>query len=316
MIPSPITVFGGAGFVGRYIVQALAKRGARVRVACRAPARAGFLKPMGDVGQITLVAVDMLDRDSLAAAVAGSQAVVNAVGILFERGRQTFPAIHVRAAEHIAAASRADGVDRLIHISAIGADPHADALYARSKGMGEGAVKKAFRGATIIRPSVIFGREDEFFNRFAALAQWLPALPLIGGGRTLFQPVYVGDVAEAVARCLEQPNAASKTYELGGPERLDFKALMERVLEHSGRRRLLVPVPTAIAQFQASFLEWLPTPPLTRDQVRLLANDNVVAKRARSLATLGIEPTPIAAVVPGYLSRFRPGGPRRRPQPA
>ena len=303
-----VTVFGGSGFIGRYIVRLLAQEGWRVNVAVRDAERAKFLKPMGDVGQVTPMAVSLRDRDAVAAAVAGADVVVNLVGILYESGRQSFEAIHHEGARTVAEAAAKAGVARLIQISAIGADPASPSLYARTKAAGEAAVRGAFPAATILRPSLVFGPEDGFFNRFAGLARVMPALPLFGGGKTRFQPVYVGDVAEAVQRVLADPNAAGKTYELAGPTIYTFRQLMELMLKEIRRKRCLVSIPFGIARLEARFLQVLPVPPLTVDQVRLLERDNVAAADAPGLAELGIAPTPVEAVIPSYLDRFRPGG--------
>ncbi len=303
-----VTVFGGSGFIGRYIVRLLAQEGWRVNVAVRDAERAKFLKPMGDVGQVTPMAVSLRDRDAVAAAVAGADVVVNLVGILYESGRQSFEAIHHEGARTVAEAAAKAGVARLIQISAIGADPASPSLYARTKAAGEAAVRGAFPAATILRPSLVFGPEDGVFNRFAGLARVMPALPLFGGGKTRFQPVYVGDVAEAVQRVLADPNAAGKTYELAGPTIYTFRQLMELMLKEIRRKRCLVSIPFGIARLEARFLQVLPVPPLTVDQVRLLERDNVAAADAPGLAELGIAPTPVEAVIPSYLDRFRPGG--------
>ena len=303
-----ITVFGGAGFIGRHLIRRLAKQGWIIRVATRQPSAATFLKPLGDVGQITPIRVPLDDPAALQAALGGARAVVNLVGILYEKGDRNFDAVHVRGAQAVAAAAAQAGAERLIHISAIGADPRSESDYARSKGAGEAAVKAAFAKATILRPSVVFGPEDDFFNRFAAMACLSPVLPLIGGGATKFQPVYVGDVAEAIVACLGKPASGGKTYELGGPQSYSFKDLMEIVMAQIGRRRLLVPLPFALADIQAAFLEKLPVPPLTRDQVRMLRRDNVVAKGALGLADLGIVPAAVESVVPTYMDRYRKGG--------
>jgi len=308
MSVASVTVFGGSGFVGRHIVRDLAKAGASVRVAVRRPDRALFLKPMGDVGQITPVAANIRDDASVAAAVEGSDAVVNLVGVLYESGRQTFDAVHHQGAGRIARAAKAAGVDRLVHVSAIGADAHALSDYARSKAAGEAAVRAEFPDADIVRPSVVFGVDDNFFNLFAALARLSPVLPLIGGGKTRFQPVFVGDVAAAAAAILSAPKGSGSTYELGGPEILTFRELMEMVLRATGRRRLLVPVPFAIMEWYGAMLGVLPRPLLTRDQVRLLRSDNTAEHGLPGLADLGVAPTAVSAIVPSYLSRYRRGG--------
>ena len=305
---SRATLFGGSGFVGRYLVRRLAKAGARVRVVVRDPAGGSFLKPLGDPGQIDLRRGSVLDEASVSEAVAGADVVVNLVGILYESGRQTFAAVHAEGARRVAEAAKAAGVRRLVQVSAIGASSRSPALYARTKAAGEAAVGKAFPGATIVRPSIVFGPEDDFFNRFAGLARLTPVLPLIGGGRTRFQPVHAGDVAEAIARILGNPQTAGKTYELGGPHVYTFREMLELILRETGRKRLLVPLPLWVATLQAAVLELLPKPLLTRDQVRMLARDNVVGAEALGLADLGITPVAVESIVPAYLARYRRGG--------
>ena len=303
------TVFGGSGFVGRYTVGEFARRGYRVRVAVRRPDRALFLKPLGDVGQITPVMANIRDDASVGDALAGAQVAVNLVGVLYEAGAQGFRAVHEEGAGRIARAATDAGVERLVHVSAIGAAPDSDAKYARSKAAGEQAVRAGFPGAAIVRPSIVFGVEDDFFNRFAWIARLAPALPLIGGGATKFQPVYVGDVAEGIARIVEDAGTAGQSYEFGGPAVLSFRELMDYMLDQIGRRRLLLPVPGALAMLPARILELSPFPPLlTRDQIRMLASDNVAGADAPGLADLGIAPTPLDAVAPGYLARYRRGG--------
>ncbi len=304
------TVFGGSGFLGRHLVRRLAAEGRRVRVAVRDPEAAGFLKPMGDVGQIVPIRADVRDDRAVAAALEGAGAAVNLVGILYEKSGRTFQAIHAEAAGRIAAKAAAAGVRRLVHVSAIGADPAAPSRYASSKGAGEAAVRAAFAAATVLRPSIVFGPEDDFFNRFGAMARVAPALPLIGGGTTRFQPVYAGDVAAAIQHCLGDPATAGKTYELGGPRSYGFRELMQYVLAETRRRRWLLPLPFALASLLAMVLERLPVPPLTRDQVTMLRRDNVVTPGALGLADLGIVPIALEAVVPKYLARYRRGGNR------
>jgi NADH dehydrogenase len=306
-----ITVFGGSGFLGRHLVRALAKRHYRIRVACRRPDLAGHLQPLGRVGQIHAVQANVRHSGSVEAAARGASAVINLVGILYERGRQRFDAVQAYGAEQVALAAAAHGT-RMIQVSAIGADADSTSGYARAKAEGEHAVLAAKSDATIFRPSIMFGPEDGFFNKFAAMARILPALPLIGGGETKFQPVFVGDVAEAIARAVDGQAKPGTIYELGGPEALTFKALMEYVLEVTERRRLLIPLPFALAKLQATFLQLLPKPPLTPDQVDLLRSDNVVSPQAeaegRTLGALGIEPTAMEIIVPSYLWRFRKTG--------
>jgi uncharacterized protein YbjT (DUF2867 family) len=303
-----VTVFGGSGFIGRTLIKRLAKTGAVIRVPVRNPERAKVLKPMGDVGQITPFRIDIRSAHEIAAAVAGADVVVNLIGILYERGVSRFALAHAEAPGRMAAAAQHAGATRFVHVSAIGADPAAPAAYARSKAAGEAAVRAALPKAVILRPSIVFGPEDDFFNRFAALAQFVPALPLIGGGHTRFQPVYVGDVADAIMVALGDPATDGRTFELGGPRPYSFKALMELMLGEIHRRRLLVPLPFGLAALQAAVLELLPVPLLTRDQVKLLARDNVVGSGALTLRDLGIAPTALEAILPTYLDRFRPGG--------
>jgi uncharacterized protein YbjT (DUF2867 family) len=303
-----VTVIGGAGFIGRYVVKRLAPRGTVIAVVSRHADAAGFLRPMGDVGQIALIDADLADERRLAAAIAGSDAVILSVGILYERGRQRFEAVHHQGPALVARLAAAAGVKRLIHLSAIGADRASPSAYGRSKAAGEAAVRAAFPEATILRPSVVFGPEDDFFNRLARLARVSPALPLFGGGRTRFQPVYVGDVADAVIAALLRPEAPGRIYQLGGPRIYTFRELMELVLRQTQRRRLLVSMPFAVASLQAALLEWLPSPPLTRDQVRLLKRDNVVLPGLPDLVDLGVMPTAAELVLPDYLARFRRGG--------
>ncbi len=303
------TVLGASGFIGRYVVKRLAARGTVIAAVSRHASAAGYLRPMGDVGQIATIDAGLDDEAVLAAALAGAEVVVSSVGILFERGRQRFDSVHHRGAARLALLAKAAGAKRFVHISAIGADPAAASLYARSKGAGEAAVREGFPEATILRPSVVFGPEDDFFNRFAVMARYLPALPLIGGGHTRFQPVYVGDVADAVIAALDRHDAVGRTYELGGPKVYSFRQLMELVLAEVHRRRLLVTLPFGLASLEAAFLEWLPSPPLTRDQVRLLQRDNVVSSDLPGLAELGVVPTAVELILPTYLDRFR----RRRP---
>jgi NADH dehydrogenase len=303
-----VTVFGGSGFIGRYVVQRLARDGWTVRVAVRHPARAKFLKPLGDIGQITPLCVPLQDAAAVATSLAGADAAINLVGILFEAGRQRFQAVQAEGAGAIARAAAEAGVKSLVHVSSIGADPAAASVYARTKGEGEAAVLAAFPEATILRPSVLFGPEDDFFNRFAEMSRFAPALPLVGGGRTRFQPVYVGDVATAVMTALDEPACRGKVYELGGPKVYSFRELLEIMLKVIGRRRALVNLPFGIASLQAAFMELLPVPPLTRDQVALLRHDNVVAPGALTFKDLGIEPTALEAIIPSYLERYRAGG--------
>jgi uncharacterized protein YbjT (DUF2867 family) len=307
-----VTVFGGSGFLGRHVVRALAKREYRIRVAVRRPELAGHLQPLGRVGQIHPVQANVRNPASVQAAMRDSGVVVNLVGILNPTGAQTFEAVHARAAGTVAKAA-ADIGARMVHISAIGADENSASDYARTKAAGEKAVLAAVPSATIMRPSVVFGPEDEFTNRFAALARLSPALPLIGGGATRMQPVYVGDVATAVADAVDGKTRAGATYELGGPEVLTMREIMQLICEITDRDRWLVTLPFGLAKLQALFLQFAPGAlKLTADQVELLKKDNVVSDAANAagltLAGLGISPDSMEAVAPQYLWRFRPMG--------
>jgi uncharacterized protein YbjT (DUF2867 family) len=306
-----VTVFGGSGFLGRHVVRALAKLGYRIRVAVRRPELAGYLQPLGRVGQIHAVQANLRYAASVEAATRGADVVINLVGILFERGRQRFDAVQAFGAEAVALAAAAFGA-RMIHVSAIGADEQSPSHYARSKAAGERLVLAAVPSAVILRPSVLFGPEDDFFNKFAAIARFSPALPLIGGGHTRFQPVFAGDVASAAVAAIEGRAQDGQIYELGGPEVRSFKELMQFMLAIVERRRLLVPLPFALAKFQAGFLQFMPTPLLTPDQVELLRRDVVVTDAAqserRTLEALGVEPVAMETIVPTYLWRFRKTG--------
>jgi len=303
-----VAVLGGAGFVGRYVVKRLAERGDVLTVGGRHAAAAKFLKLKGEVGQVGLVNLSIADERLLSAFVANNDAVVNLVGILQERGRQRFDLLHHVAPARLARLAREAGVERLVHVSAIGADARSTSAYARTKAAGEAAVRDAFPTATILRPSIVFGPEDQFFNRFAAMATVSPMLPMIGGGETRFQPVYVGDVADAVVRCIDDSSTAGRTYELGGPKIYTLRALVELLLAEIRRKRLLIDIPFGLATLQARLMSLLPNAPLTPDQVEMLKRDHIVSSGALTLATLGIEATPVEAILPSYLDRFRRGG--------
>ncbi len=303
-----VTVFGGSGFLGRYVIERLADRDVIVRAGVRDPEAAKHLKPLGQVGQVNVFPCDVRDEDAVRRALDGADAVINLVGILAQRGRQTFKAIHVDAPETMARAAAEAGCKAMVHVSAIGASRMAMSEYGRSKAAGEQAVRDAFPAATIVRPSVIFGPEDEFFNLFGGLARLAPALPLYGGGKTRFQPVYVADVADAIVAALFDSAAAGKTYELGGPREYTFAELMEYLLTEIRRKRALVSLPFFMGDIQAFFSEFLPNPPVTRDAMKSLREDNVVASDALTLKDLGVEPTAMELIVPTYVHRYRRGG--------
>ena len=303
-----VAILGGAGFIGRYLVKRLAERGDVLTVGGRRAASAKYLKLKGDVGQVGLVNIAIDDEALLPAFVANNDAVINLVGILHESGGQRFDRVHHVGPARLARLAREAGVARFVHISAIGADPRSTSAYARTKAAGEEAVRDAFPTATILRPSVVFGPEDQFFNRLAALAMISPVVPVIGGGETRFQPVYVGDVADAAVHCLDDSTTAGRTYELGGPKIYSLRALTELLLAEIHRKRYLLDLPFGLASLQARLMSLLPNPPLTPDQVEMLKRDNVVSSGALTLATLGITPTPVEAILPTYLDRFRRGG--------
>ncbi|MBX3570279.1 MAG: complex I NDUFA9 subunit family protein [Rhizobiaceae bacterium] len=317
--PKLVTVFGGSGFVGRHVVRALAKRGYQVRVACRRPDLAGHLQPLGNVGQIRAVQANLRVRWSVDRAVQGADHVVNLVGILHETGRQSFPAVQDFGARAVAEAARAVGAG-LTHGSALGSNADSESGYARSKAAGEAGVFATIPNAVVVRPSIIFGPEDAFFNRFANMARFSPVLPLIGGGTTRFQPVFVGDLAEAIARSVDGKVEGGRIYELGGPQVLTFRECLEEMLKIIDRKRLLVPVPWGIAALLGAILGMLPNPLLTSDQVTLLKSDNVVSgeaeKELRTLAGIGVAGRTIASVLPSYLWRYRAAGQFTKPTAA
>lgn len=315
-----VTIFGGAGFVGTQIVQLLARQGYRIRVAVRRPDLAGHVKPLGAVGQVMPIQANIRNAESVRRAVHGASIVINLVGIGYQRGKQRFRAVHVQGARHVAEAAKAEGVEKLLHMSILGADPQSASVNARTRALGEEAVREVFPQAVIIRPSIIFGTGDGFFNLMGTLARWFPVLPLIGGD-TRFQPVYVGDVADAFVAAAEGRVKAGQVYELGGPEIETYRQLMQRVLRETHRRNPLIPVPAAIGKLLAAPFALLPFPPLlTADQVDQLQADNVVSDAAirekRTLAAFGVEPTPMDAILPTYLWRFRRHGQFDRQQPA
>jgi uncharacterized protein YbjT (DUF2867 family) len=301
------TVFGGSGFIGRYLVKRLAHKGFVVRVAVRDPQAALFLKTAGAVGQVVPLYAAVENEATVHRAVEGAALVVNLVGILAETRAGDFQRVHAEGAGRVARLAAATGVERLVHISAIGADPASPSQYGSSKAAGEQAVIAAFPRATILRPSIVFGPEDQFFNRFAAMARLLPVMPVISG-ETKLQPVYVGDIADAIMAVLARAETEATLYELGGPRVWSFRELLAYVLQETGRHRMLLNIPMGLAKLKASFLERLPGKPLTRDQLLMLSRDNVVSGNAPGLAELGLVPTPVELVVPGYLRRFQPGG--------
>ncbi|HEY8004016.1 MAG TPA: complex I NDUFA9 subunit family protein [Phenylobacterium sp.] len=306
-----VTVFGGSGFIGAQAVRQLAKAGWRIRVAVRNPAAAYAMRLHGDVGQIDIVQANVRNEPSLRRALVGATAAVNLVAVMREAGRQGFEALHVTGARNVATAARAEGVTRLVQMSALGADAASPSNYARTKAQGEAAVREVYRDAVVVRPSIVFGPEDRFFNRFAAMAQVSPALPLIGGGHTRFQPVFVGDVGKALARTVALPEAAGVTYELGGPAVFSFRQLMELMLGEIDKRRFLAPVPWPLARLMGAggdLAGLLIEPPITSDQVALLRADNVASGACPGLPELGLTPTTLEAVLPTYLYRYRRGG--------
>ncbi len=321
-----ITVFGGSGFIGRHVVRRLANAGWTVRAVCRDTEAANFLRTMGDVGQVIPWGGDVRDPASVKLALDGADAAINLVGILYESGNSSFEAVHVTGAKNVAEAAAAAGCRALVHMSALGADANSTSAYGRSKAGGEAAVLAAFPKASIVRPSVVFGPEDNFFNLFAGLCRFSPFLPVIGApalpkfgvggedgtfidflgdGGPKFQPVYVGDVAAAIACCLENVEAAGQVYTLGGPGVYSFADMMRMLLKTTGRKRILLPVPFGIAEILAFFMQMLPKPLLTLDQVRMMESDNVRVREAQGLVQLGISPTPMEAILPVYLNRYR-----------
>jgi len=306
-----VTVFGGSGFVGTQAVRYLAKAGWRVRVAVRNPNLAYKMRLLGDVGQVDIAQANLRDPASLERALAGATASLNLVGVLYDGGRQGFEAVHVEGARNVAEAARACGVQRVVQMSALGASPTSASKYARTKAAGEAAVREIYPDAVVVRPSIVFGNGDSFFERFAKMAQFSPALPLIGGGESRFQPVFVGDLGQALARIVADETHAGRTFELGGPSVFTFRELMEQLLAVTGQTRALVPVPWPAASALGKLGDlaaFAITPPITSDQVELLKADNVVSAGAPGLADLGITPTPVEAVLPEYLYTYRRGG--------
>lgn len=311
--PDTICVVGGSGFLGRYVVKLLTEAGYRVKIVSRNPNAVDDLKTTGALGQVAFVKGNLAFPETVTRHIEGSAAVVNLVGILFESGgKQNFSTLHALGAEKLAQAAEREGVPVYIHMSALGVDRSSASTYAHTKMLGEKAVRAAFPNATILRPGVMFGAEDNFFNQFAAMAMISPVLPLIGKGETRFQPVYVGDVARAVLEAIRQPKIASgKTFELTGAETMTLRGVMEYVLKQTGRKACLVNVPFSIAGFMGTLSQVLPRPLLTRDQVKLLKYDNVASGNLPGLGALGIPATPVDNIVPDYLTRFRKGAKKR-----
>lgn len=306
-----VTVFGGSGFVGTQAVRYLAKAGWRIRVAVRNPNLAYKMRLLGDVGQIDVVQANLRNVPSLERALDGATVALNLVGLLYETGRQGFQAVHVMGAKNIADVAKAKGVQRLVQMSALGANEHSPSKYGRTKAEAEIEVRAVYPGATIVRPSIVFGPGDGFFNKFAAMAQISPVLPLIGGGKTRFQPVYVGDVGQALARMVTDPATAGQTYELGGPGTFSFRELLEKMLAETDQRRFLAPIPFPVAGLLGKAGEltaFLMAPPVTSDQVELLKVDNIVSGQYPGLTDLGVTPTTLESVLPTYLYRYRKGG--------
>lgn len=301
-----ITIYGGTGFVGRSVVRRLAKLGCRIRVATRSESEVNRLKVCGDVGQITPVCVDLLYPETLEAALENSDFVLNFIGSLYEKGKMTFDLLHHQTPKTIAQYAQKHNIQKLVHISALGADPASNSVYAKTKAAGEAAVLNAFPKATLLRPSVIFGPDDRFFNRFAQMATYAPCLTVFDGGHTKLQPVYVGDVADAVVKVLEDKTCDGQTYELGGPRVYSIRDLMHLILSMIKRDRPVVSLPSGIGSLIGYFGEFLPEPPLTRDQIKLLATDSVVCGQAKGFKELGITPGDVELIVPEYLKHYQP----------
>lgn len=310
--PGLVTVFGGSGFIGKQAVHALARAGWRVRVAVRKPGMAFDLRPMGDVGQIQLVRCDVTSKEDVAAALNGADAAVNLVGVLYESGKRSFDAMHVDASRNIAEACAALNIPRLVQMSALGADAASPSAYGRTKAEAEAAVRAAKPDAVILRPSVVFGSDDGFLNNFGSMATYAPALPLIGGGKTRFQPVYVGDVAEVIVQAAGRADVGGRTFELGGPAVWSFEDILKYILRETKRQRLLIDIPFPIARIIGGLAQITAAfgikPVLSKDQVLMLETDNVVSAGAEGLAAFNIEPTGLEAIAPAYLWRYRTGG--------
>ena len=302
------TIFGATGFIGRHLIRRLTEKDFRIIVATRSPYLHGYLKPLGDPGQIDLERVNLFDEKTLKVLLKNSNVVVNLVGILYETRKQKFENIHSKFPELLSKLCNEHGIEKFIHLSALGINEDVKSMYMRTKLQGEKNILNNFDNSIILRPSIVFGPEDKFFNQFASLSQFLPFLPMIGGGQTKFQPIYVGDVAKAIATILETEEIDNKIYELGGAEIFTFQQLMNILLKEIQKRRFLIPIPFSIAKFMARILQLFPKPLITTDQIEMLKEDNVVSNNYGTLLDLNIEPTTIESILPHYIYRFRKGG--------
>ena len=302
------TIFGATGFIGRHLMRRLTEKDFRIIVATRSPYLHGYLKPLGDPGQIDLERVNLFDEKTLKVLLKNSNVVVNLVGILYETRKQKFENIHSKFPELLSKLCNEHGIEKFIHLSALGINEDVKSMYMRTKLQGEKNILNNFDNSIILRPSIVFGPEDKFFNQFASLSQFLPFLPMIGGGQTKFQPIYVGDVAKAIATILETEEIDNKIYELGGAEIFTFQQLMNILLKEIQKRRFLIPIPFSIAKFMARILQLFPKPLITTDQIEMLKEDNVVSNNYGTLRDLNIEPTTIESILPHYIYRFRKGG--------
>ena len=302
------TIFGGSGFIGRHLIRRLTKQDYRILVATRSPHLSVFLKPLGGSGQVELVKTNLYDSNDIKNILKNSNVVINLVGILYENKKQKFHNLHSEFPNMLSKICSENNIEKLIHVSALGVKENHTSKYTQSKYNGEKYIQNNFKNPIILRPSVIFGPEDKFFNTFASLAQFSPALPLVGGGKTKFAPIYVEDVANAIIEVLELNNSEPKIYELGGPENYSFKELMEILLKEIKKKRFLIPIPFGVAKFQSYFLQMMPNPLLTPDQVELLKHHNIVSGDYPTLKDLGITGTPIQSILPKYIYRFREGG--------
>ena len=303
-----IAIFGAGGFIGKHLIRNLTKLDYRIKIATRSPYLKGYLKPLGNPGQIELFKTNIFNEEDVKNVLKNCDLVINLVGILYETGKQKFNHIHSRFPQLLSNLCNEQGIKNLVHISALGVKEKHNSLYMQSKLEGEKNIQDTFKPSVILRPSVVFGPEDKFFNTFASLAQFSPALPLVGGGKTKFAPIYVGDVAKAIVKALELNNSEPKIFELGGPENYSFKELMEILLKEIKKKRFLMPIPFGAAKFQSYFLQMLPSPLLTTDQVEMLKYDNVVTGEYPTLKNLGISATTIESILPKYIYRFRDGG--------